>query len=160
MFLPHKEVFLLNPVMGFLRDSKIKIEDNQCENQTHFAVCKTRQGQLSSIGPKSQNLLSTQAVPWSNMERLQYFAPIIRKIRMPQESLGVIGICFLEILFTSIERPLMNGNISLVFTISRSRLTKRKFLIAHIFWYHISYNCRSTGRADPRQPICYRRIHA
>ena len=58
-FLPHKEVSLLNPVMGFLRDSKIKIKGNQGENQTHFTVCKTRQGQLGSIGLKSQNLLST-----------------------------------------------------------------------------------------------------
>lgn len=59
VFLPHKEVFLLNPVIRFLRDLKIKIKNDQGENQAHFTVCKTMQGQLGPIGLNSQNLLST-----------------------------------------------------------------------------------------------------
>ena len=59
------------------------------------------------------DLLSSKAISWPNMEWLKDISSIIHELGMPKETFRVECIRILEILFTAVECPLMYGEIRL-----------------------------------------------
>jgi hypothetical protein len=44
MFIPKKETILFKPVMSWLLQLHVKVEDHTSENDAHFNICKAKTG--------------------------------------------------------------------------------------------------------------------
>lgn len=83
------------------------------------------------------------------MEWLQHVASIVLKIRVSQEALRVIYICFFEVFVPSIECPVMHGNISLFSKINKlHRMKHGRFAHLHV----LVPNFRGSSRHQEGRP--------
>lgn len=116
-FLP-EQVYLLpaQPVFAFVGESQIKIPQNTCEDDAHLDISQTDHASSALVGriqqealrefpriEKGNCLLLPYAIPWADLEGLEYVSIIRRELWVAKPSLRMELLCFGEKLLVVVQ---------------------------------------------------------
>ena len=99
--------------MTFFCKLHIKVEYDESQDKTHFAIRKTDPVLVEGFLCEKDDILSSKTTPRTKVEGLKGLSAVIHKFHVSKKSLGMKRVGFVEILFSSIQCPVVDGDIGL-----------------------------------------------